>query len=188
MNKTKVTKPLNLSEFSDWALVPKGDRDTVKAEVAEFVIDSILDALGDATSPVLDAGKFDPLSSKYAKFKKGFSSSGTANMELTGEMLDALTWKNLGGNSLEVGWLDAEQAGKAHGHTTGYKHLPERKLMPNAKEHFEDDIETGIGEIIASFAEEPDDQDDQTSDPITPQISAAAETFGDGIFAGLFGG
>lgn len=154
MRPDKVTKRINLSEFPDWEQVPASKREEVKAEVSEFIIDSILEAVASQRTPVAGGKYKKGLSPAYREFKKTQSSSVTANMELTGDMLDSLTWEDLGGNSLEVGFFDPTEAAKAHGHTTGARNLPKRQIIPSAKENFKRRIDDGIKGIVAEFAEE----------------------------------
>lgn len=94
------------------------------------------------------------LSKKYKKYKANFSSDLTANMELHGDMLDALKYKTKGG-VVEVGIFDYDQAQKADNHnkfssaskTTA---LPKRQFIPNEEEGqtFKRDIIQEIERIL----------------------------------------
>ena len=125
---------------------------------------------------------------QYKDFKKKFSSSGKANMELTGDMLDALDWENLGGNSLEVGLFDPEQAAKAHKHNTSDKYP--RQFIPAKDQQFNDKITTGIEDIIASFAEDQDEPAPVPSkprQPVEPEAAAVSASFDEGFLSVLLG-
>jgi hypothetical protein len=128
--------------------IPRSDRATAVKDVADFVKESMLDYYGDGVSPVT-GDKFKRLSKDYAKFKRGQSSSAYANMELTGEMLDALEYK-IKGSKIEIGWFGGVDAKKAFNHTTGDT-LPKRPLVPTARQKFDDPIEEGITEILDAY-------------------------------------
>lgn len=67
--------------------------------------------------------------------KQGISSTASANLELTGKMLDALTVK-VKGNQLEYFVDDESQQGKVDGHNnfTGKSKIPTRKFIPDTDE------------------------------------------------------
>ena len=187
--KDKMTKPLNLAQWEAWSRVPAGDRKKVKKEVAEFVKDSIFDAVGSAKSPVSGGRYKSSLSKGYLKEKRKYSSSLIANMELTGDMLDSMTWKDLGGSSLEVGFFDPQEAAKAHGHNTGWGPLPERKFIPRAGEKFKRDIQSGIAEIIKEHAtQEPRKKPERIEvQPDTLEVTATPAATGLTALDFLFG-
>lgn len=149
INKSKVTKILDL----DLDGIPRDMREEAKAEVMDFLKEQMLADFGEATSPVTGRA-FKKLSKAYAEYKAGESSSVMPNMELTGEMLDALEVVDKGGSKLEVGWWDEEQAVKAHGHTTGHDgdpNYPVRKLIPTPDEDFRSGIMREIDAILEGY-------------------------------------
>jgi len=145
INKSKVTKILDL----DLDGIPRDLREEAKAEVMDFIKEQMLADFGEATSPVTGRA-FKKLSKAYAEYKAGESSSVTPNMELTGEMLDALEVVDKGGSKLEVGWWDEEQAVKAFNHTTGDT-LPKRPLIPTPDEDFRGGIMREIDAILEGY-------------------------------------
>lgn len=155
VSKTQVSKTINLLSYDEWLRVDPNEQAAAKAEIAEFVVDSILDAVGEAKSPVARGAWKASLSKEYAKFKRGFSSSGIANMELHGDMLDALE-SVIGSDSIEVGIFRDKEAIKAYNHNTGDT-LPKRQFIPKENQKFKADIEAGIREIMRDYeAEEVD--------------------------------
>ena len=145
MSEKQVSKTINLKSYGQlWANVD--NKTEAKEEIAEFVIDSILDSVGEGKSPVKGGRWKKSLSSEYLKVKKGFSSSGIANMELTGDMLDSLISKSKA-NSIEVGIFSKKEAPKAFNHNTGDT-LPKRQFIPTERQKFDKDIEDGIKDIL----------------------------------------
>ena len=166
MSEKQVSKTINLKSYGQlWANVD--NKTEAKEEIAEFVIDSILDSVGEGKSPVKGGRWKKSLSSEYLKVKKGFSSSGIANMELTGDMLDSLISKSKA-NSIEVGIFSKKEAPKAFNHNTRQSKAnpnPQRQFIPTEKEKFKRNIESGIKEILKDHEKEvvPD------ATPVTPR-------------------
>jgi hypothetical protein len=123
-------------------------------EIGNYLVTTMLDFIGEGKSPV--TGKpFVKLTKNYATKEKG--GDKTPNMDLNGDMLDALEFKVKKG-VLEIGWFDDEQAPKAYGHTTGFEGHPwlegevkPRKLIPDEDEDFNSEILGGIDMIIEDF-------------------------------------
>jgi len=131
---------LNLSESA---------KQRVKENVGDFLVESVLQTLRKAESPV--AGEsFAPLSPKYKKFKMGEGDSGTPNMELYGDMLDSLTYKETD-DGIELGFFDSE-AWKADGHNkfSGEENnTPQRRFLPAEGDKFVSNIQNEVNKIIA---------------------------------------
>jgi hypothetical protein len=93
----------------------------MKEAVGQWIIDRILER----TSKGVDAyGKpFKKYSKDYEQSLefRAFKSSHTVNMELKGDMLASIDILSKSGNTLKIGFKDAEQATKAYGHMTGMK-------------------------------------------------------------------
>lgn len=130
-------------------------------EIGQYLIDNILDKVGSGVSPV--TGKpFQKLTPAYKKQKAKISGSSKANLELFGDMLDALeyTYDDVKGE-IEVGIFDSSgQADKAYGHNSGFKGHPnkemrgtkyQRKFIANTKEKFNGTDET-INDILEEYA------------------------------------
>ena len=103
----------------------------VSAEVGEFVVDKILEDTSNSRSAVTGQ-RWKGLSADYKKTKTKIA-SGSANLELHGDMLDALKVRPKP-DQIEIGIFTKLQAQKADGHTHhgvfGVSKLPTRKFMP----------------------------------------------------------
>jgi hypothetical protein len=142
-NQTKTLK-LNLSNVSN--------KEKVKRDIGEFIVNEMLLKLSDGKSPVAGE-KFNKLSDKYASEEKGGDT--TPNLELEGDMLDALGFKSTkGSDELVIGILDEKQWGKADGHNkfgkTNNKQIPKRRFIPLKSGKFEKSIMNGVKQIISA--------------------------------------
>lgn len=146
----KVTYELDLSDKLDG--MKKRHANKTLEEVGTYLVEQILENCGRAKTSVANGSWKTGLSSAYKKRKGELSSSVSANMELTGEMLDALTYKVKDGK-IEVGIFDYDQAQKADNHnkfsqaSRGTK-LPPRQFIPRKDEKFSRDIISEINQII----------------------------------------
>jgi hypothetical protein len=143
--KNRVTKILSL-DLSD---IPADQQEDAKAEVMDFLKEQMLSDIGEAKSPVTGRA-FRKLSKDYAEYKEGESSSVIPNMELTGEMLDALEVEDRGGSKIEIGWFEEDQAAKAFNHTTGDT-VPKRPLIPTPSQEFRPGILEEIENILGEY-------------------------------------
>lgn len=105
-------------------------------EAASLVKEQLLSYIGDAKSPVKGYGAFKGLSKEYQKFKEEHSSSAIPNLELYGDMLDALQVRATDDGRLQI-VIEGHQADKADGHCqlTGRESdnpLPLRRFIPHA--------------------------------------------------------
>lgn len=136
----KVTKKLDL----DLSKVPRGRRAQVKEEIGEFVVGEILDQVAQGRSPVAGKGRFKQLNPNYADKEKG--GDRNPNLDLEGDMLNSVTSKNTA-DGIEVGVFKQSEVPKAFNHNTGDT-LPQRQFIPEEKEGFKRDIQSGIDRII----------------------------------------
>ena len=157
-SRVSKTVKLNLSnvDIRDW--------DTVKREVGEFIVDSILDRVADGKSPVHNQRNFKRLNADYArKFKGG---DRTANLDLRGFMLDSLEFELKPNDELEVGVFDPGEAPKALGHNTGALGTTTarrdlvRRFIPRDSQRFDNDITSGIKDIVSGFEREQEPEAD----------------------------
>lgn len=130
--------------------IPTAKWSSVKQEIGHFIVNEILLFVGRGESPVAGQRAFKKLSSPYAKAEK--RGDRTPNLDLEGDMLDALTFKDtpLG---ISVGIFDAKQAPKAHGHNTGFDgERPDlrRAFIPDENETFKQSIMAGVNGILNS--------------------------------------
>lgn len=135
--------------------VPRSRKREAQEAVAEFVKDEVLKRVGDGSSPV-EGGRWKrALSPEYKKRKAEFSSAGYANMELHGDMLDALEVVPTRGGKLSL-QIEGKQAPKADGHNnhSGESSLPPREFIPKRNQTFKRDIQAGIRSILKEFEED----------------------------------
>lgn len=150
-----VTKKIDL----DFSGLSRADKEAAKEEIKEYIVDTILDYVSKAESPV-KGGKWKDLSPQYKKIKSKISGSNKANMELYGDMLDDLEAEFLS-NTLVVGFKkDSElSALKAENHNKFTERarktkLPERNFIPRKDQDFKKDIMQDITDIIESYRDE----------------------------------
>ena len=144
----KVTYTLNLAE----KLKGIKDPSEVKKEIGNYLIEQILSDVGQAKSPVTGRD-FKGLSTNYRKFKKNYSSSSIANLELHGDMLDSLKFEDVGKNKIEIGIFNKQEAQKADNHNKFSQaslktNVPKRQFIPKKGESFRPAIRKEIEEII----------------------------------------
>ncbi len=146
--------PFELTGLDD--PIKKSDRKSALNDIADYVKSEVLQYVGQGESPVSGGRWQKKLSPAYAHIKEKISSSNFANMELTGEMLDALETRVVGGK-IQIGWFGGEQAAKADGHNnfSGDSSLPTRQSIPKPGQTFKRDIVSGMKDIAKEFL--PDD-------------------------------
>lgn len=152
----QITKSIDLSDLlSD--IKDKSAKADAKEEIKSYIVDTILDYVSKAKSPVKD-GKWSPLSKEYKKIKSEISGSSKANMDLYGDMLDDLDAEFIG-NTLKVGFgKDASDLSKlkAENHNKFTKRsqktkLPERNFIPREDQEFKQNIMRDIKSIISDY-------------------------------------
>lgn len=144
--------------------VPKKNQREALEAAASYIQEQILLNTGEGKTSV-QGGKWKrKLTPEYAKRKADESSANFANMELSGDMLDALEVRAEGGKiTIEV---TGDEAAKAEGNLLGsYGRDPDpsqaREFMPHARgQKLKKDIMAGVAEILESYAEESDGQED----------------------------
>lgn len=160
MSKSKVVFEFDPFEMLGLDSPSRSVKRDALEEIAEFARDELLQYYGEGKSPAAGGEWKRTLSAGYKKLKGDISSSNFANMELSGDMLDALEYKVVGGK-IQLGWFDATEAAKAEGHQTGYKGHPtikdgpKRQLLPDNGGEFKRDIKQGMKAIAKEFL--PDD-------------------------------
>ena len=162
-------------EFDPFELLgrdkPVGSTREAKRAVADYVREEILSHVAGARSPVEGESWQAKLSKEYAKRKGKISSSGTANMELYGDMLDNMDVVVNQRGMVEVR-VTGKQGDKARGHNqhsgdTKNKYLPQRRFIPDTGQTFKRSIMGGIDVILDEFGsplqedlkENPDQKD-----------------------------
>jgi hypothetical protein len=135
--------------------VPKDKKEEALEEIQDFVREQVLSHVGEGRSPVQGGAWKKSLSSEYKQVKKKFSSVGFANLEMEGEMLDALEVKRLNSERLSL-QVTGEQAGKAEGNNLGsYGKSPDRskarEFIPQSNQTLKKEIWKGIEEILKKY-------------------------------------
>ncbi len=129
--------------------LPTSVKNEIKAEVGKYLIDEILTYVSEKKSPVSGASYKSTLSRDYAKEKKKEVGNTEANLELSGALLDSVTFKKTE-DGIQLG-VFGKEAGKADGHNnlSGESRLPERRFLPKEGEEFKANIQKEIDSIIA---------------------------------------
>lgn len=125
---------------------------SVKEEIGEYLVEQILAATAESTSPVAGYGKFPALSKLYKAKKEEAGRSGVPNLDFDGDMLGALSYE-ITDEGLKIG-VFGDQAPKADGHNnlSGESMLPLRRFLPDAGESFKKEINSEIEAILAEKA------------------------------------
>lgn len=138
--------------------IPEDKQDDVLNEIKSFVLDRVLQNVGEGKSPVTGRA-FKKLSKNYADFKQKEGATVMPNLELNGEMLDSLEVVIENGKLILK--VSEDQADKADNHNkfsaaSKKTAVPARKFIPNANEDetFTKDILNGIKGIIEDGKEE----------------------------------
>ena len=144
VNSSEISSEINLNLP---ATMSAADKRRAKDEVGEFLIDSILQNVGTAKSPV-KGEVFPVLSKDYKKEKAGEGRGTKANLELSGDMLDSLVFKHTE-KGVKVGIIGGEAA-KADGHNnfSGKSQIPQRRFLPEEGQSFKSGIESEVNSII----------------------------------------
>lgn len=136
-------------DFLSGLKVPESIKAKVKADVGDFLVESIVSSLSRAESPV--AGEsFPALSKEYKAKKKADGLPPKPNLEFEGDLQDALTYKNTP-NGIEIGFF-GDQAWKADGHLkfSGKENAtPKRRFLPDEGQEFKPGIQREIEKIVA---------------------------------------
>lgn len=154
MAQSKVSFKVNLDELvssSELEKLSQSTRREISAELGEFIVDKILADTSNRRSSVTGQ-RWEKLSKKY-KEEKSKIAPGVANLELHGDMLDALKARPRH-DHVEVGVYGRQQALKADGHTHagifGQSKLPVRKFIPTGSES----LRSGIKRDVVRLAKE----------------------------------
>lgn len=130
------------------------DRREALDRIAELVKTNVLEYVGKGASPVSGGGWKKGLSPEYKKLKLKESGVGFSNMELTGDLLDALEVVKKRGNKLSL-QIEGPEAPKADGHNnhSGDSKLPERLFIPREGMKFKRDIMSDMKRILEEYKE-----------------------------------
>lgn len=151
-------------EFDPFELVgvdppeSQADRNSAMREIGEFIVNEVRSYCADASSPVSGGSWKATLSKEYAKRKVAAGGDPIANLELTGELMDAVSFEVTDDTTMEFGVWGA-QAAKADGHNnfSGASELPLREFVPKEGGTFKRDILSGIRLIAEQYTPEGGD-------------------------------
>lgn len=151
-----VEQRLDLSELFGRSSLP----DNFKLRVGQKIIDLMLERI-DANKAADGSSKlasYDPDYVASDEFKAFGKSKNDVDMDLTGDMLNNITIKDVDGDSILIGWDDQENNAKAHGHMTGANgsgRLPVREFF-GANEKLLEDVKDQFIEELGSDDKEED--------------------------------
>ncbi len=139
--------------------IPAEDQANALEEAATLVKEMILENTGKGRTSVEGGEWKRSLTPEYKKVKAHESSSAFANLELTGDMMNAFdTLVKAGKIRLEV---SADQADKAEGNLTGSygrgspDYSKAREFMPHRRgQKLDSDILDGVREVLERYVKE----------------------------------
>lgn len=176
LEESKTTKFIAVDIPDD---VPEDIAADIRKDVGQYLVDAVLDRVGSGVSPVDGHGKWEQLSEPYAEREKG--GRRLANLDLTGDMLNALKFK-AADDGVEIGIWDAEEAQKSFGHNSGFKghpilegKAPMRRFIPDEDEEFDPAIQVGIREIVNQRVEEWRSTGQSTLTPDARDVNIVAD-------------
>lgn len=140
----EVSYDFELPNFED---IPESIREELLTDVGNYLIESILDYVGEGKTPVA-GGEFQrELSEAYARQEgKSF-----ANLDREGDMLQTLKFNiDTEDGIITLGIFDEDQTPKAYNHNVGDT-LPKRQFIPDEDELFKAEIIRGVGRIIQEY-------------------------------------
>lgn len=128
----------------------KTQKREVLDQVGELLVEQVLQSVADSKSPI-DGSKFAKLSKEYAEKKLAETGSKEPNLDLHGDMMQALDFK-VKGDDITLG-VFGEDAPKADGHNnfSGKSRMKERRFLPAEGQLFEDSILSLVKETIESY-------------------------------------
>lgn len=140
--------------------VSKDNRESALEDAASFIKEQILSFTGDGKTSVASGAWRRQLTKGYAKIKGQESSADFANLELTGDLLDALQVYPIRDGKIRVE-ISGDQAGKAEGNLLGTygqsKPIDDgkyaREFMPQDDQDFRREIISGLKDILGNYEE-----------------------------------
>lgn len=138
--------------------VPKDRQADALEDVKNYVKEQVLSHVGEGKSPVQGGRWKRSLSKSYAKEKKGESSAGFANLELSGEMLNDLDVVEVNSQKLSL-QIEGAEAPKAEGNNIGsYGRDPNpknaREFIPKPSQKLNRSIQAGIKTILERYSKD----------------------------------
>lgn len=139
--------------------IPRDKQAEALDAAATYLKEIMLDYIADGKSPVSGFGKFPRYTKAYENIKSEQSSSSTVNLELSGEMLDALDVKVDGKKLVVDVFGDEEVRGKAEGNNLGTYGTNEpikgkaRRFIPVSSEDetFKRDVLSKLKDVLSKY-------------------------------------
>lgn len=103
----------------------------IKKQAANLLIDQIKTFIAKGISPVFGFRRF-PAYKNPDKYPADKKPKRPVNLKLSGDMLQALTFRDRAKFGIEIGWFGGKQAKKAGNHNDGDT-VPQRKILPTKK-------------------------------------------------------
>lgn len=136
--------------------ISDGLKDEALGEIADFILETVLENTGNGQSSAGSGGSWAELSPEYKKQKDAAGYTDEANLERTGDMLSALKTE-IDGEEIRLFVEEGEQSAKADGHCnhsgSARKWQKPRIFVPKPKQKFSPDILEGIRDIISNYEE-----------------------------------
>lgn len=158
MKTTKVTttdSETSVSlELDEIDMLPARLKAKATKAVGDVLVEQILLSVAAKKSPIAGRGAFEALTSKdYRAKKKSEVGNQMANLELSGKMLDALSWEKAE-NGIKIGVFgDAAPRADGHNNLSGKSQIPERRFLPGEGEQFKKQIQQitqkALAQVIA---------------------------------------
>lgn len=147
--KTELTSTLDLS--SELSGLSKSARLDALEEVGEFLVEQTLVNAAESSS-LVKGEKIPALTSKQYKLKKRAEvGNSSANLELSGEMLDSVDYK-VSGETVTIGVFgDAALRADGHNNFSGKSSLPKRRIFPAEGQEYKDQVMREVRRIIADY-------------------------------------
>ena len=144
-NSTSST--LDLFESKDYGLDVSSKREIAK-KAGQYIVEQINLSIARLTSPV-SGGKYKrTLSPEYAAWKKKVVGTDKPNLQLSGEMLDQLDYRE-GNGEVEIGVFGSAAPRAAnHNHFGDGSPVPERQFLPRVGQEFKGNIQKTIEQMI----------------------------------------
>lgn len=132
MAKVKVTTRFQILELLDKFV----DGTTANA-LGKTVVDEAKQMIAEGQSPVRGHGRFERYKDRH-KYPGDLKPHRPVNLNLTGEMLEGLTFRQKSSSVLEVGFIKGSSERKkiAEYHTSGTEHMAMRRVIPQEGEEW----------------------------------------------------
>lgn len=150
VEKTTVSSE-EIASFIDLELpdsLSVADKIAIKEEAGEFLVDHILLRVGNARNPFTGA-PYQGLTKEYRSDKAEDGAGTKANLESSGDMLDALGYSRTD-NGVKL-FVSGEEALRADGHNnfSGKSQIPTRKFLPEEGDSFPRSVTKEVEAMIS---------------------------------------